>query len=212
MLHIGLTGGIGAGKSTVAGLLAGHGAVVIDADRISRELMAPGSPLLAEVADEFGAGVVRPDGALDRSALARLVFGDEEARQVLNSIVHPAVREEAARQWEEAPTRPGFRGVVVEDIPLLAESGQADRFDGVVVVEAAERIRVERLVGRRGMAEDDARARIAAQASDAERREIATWIIDNSGAPEETEAGVERLWAELRARAGGAADSPSGRP
>ena len=200
MLHIGLTGGIGAGKSTVARLLAERGAVVIDADRISRELMAPGSVVLAEVADEFGPEVLTPDGELDRAALARLVFGDDEARQVLNTIVHPAVREEAARQWEEAPAREGFTGVVVEDIPLLAESEQADRFDGVVVVEADERTRVRRLVSGRGMSEEDVRARIAAQASDARRREIATWVIDNSGSEEETEATVDRLWAELRAR------------
>lgn len=195
-LHIGLTGGIGSGKSTVAARLGQLGAVVIDADRISRELMAPGSPVLEQVTEVFGCEILDADGALDRPALGRRVFGDEEARQRLNGIVHPAVREEAARQRVAAAQRPGFAGVIVEDIPLLVETGQAERFDGVLVVTAEEPERVRRLVEARGMDEGDVRARIAAQASDAERAAVATWTVDNSGAPEQTRAQVDRIWAD----------------
>lgn len=193
--HLGLTGGIGSGKSTVARLLVQQGAVLIDADAISRQLMAPGSPVLQQVADAFGPGVLTADGALDRPALAQLVFGDEQARARLNGIVHPAVREEAARQYEAA--RAHGAQVVVEDIPLLAETGQASRFDGVLVVETEEPVRIQRLVQARGMAEEDARARIRAQATDAQRRAIATWTVENSGTEAQTRAQVERLWGEI---------------
>lgn len=193
--HLGLTGGIGSGKSTVARLLVQQGAVLIDADAISRQLMAPGSPVLQQVADAFGTGVLTDDGALDRPALAQLVFGDEQARARLNGIVHPAVREEAARQYEAA--RAHGAQVVVEDIPLLAETGQASRFDGVLVVETEEPVRIQRLVQARGMAEEDARARIRAQATDAQRRAIATWTVENSGTEAQTRAQVERLWGEI---------------
>lgn len=193
--HLGLTGGIGSGKSTVARLLVQQGAVLIDADAISRQLMAPGSPVLQQVADAFGPGVLTADGALDRPALAQLVFGDEQARARLNGIVHPAVRKEAARQYEAA--RAHGAQVVVEDIPLLAETGQASRFDGVLVVETEEPVRIQRLVQARGMAEEDARARIRAQATDAQRRAIATWTVENSGTEAQTRAQVERLWGEI---------------
>lgn len=200
VLHLGLTGGIGSGKSTVARLLAEHGAVIIDADAISRRLMESGSPVLAQAVEAFGPGILHEDGTLDRPALARVVFGDDAARERLNGIVHPAVREESARQLETAPSRPGFAGVVVEDIPLLAETGQAGRFDGVLVVTADEEERVRRLIRNRGMSEDEARSRIRAQATDAERAAIATWTVDNSGTPEATREQIDALWAEFTAR------------
>lgn len=200
VLHLGLTGGIGSGKSTVARLLAEHGAVIIDADAISRRLMEPGSPVLAQAVEVFGPEILHEDGTLDRPALARVVFGDDAARERLNGIVHPAVREESARQLEAAPSRPGFAGVVVEDIPLLAETGQAGRFDGVLVVTADEEERVRRLTRNRGMSEDEARSRIRAQATDAERAAIATWTVDNSGSPEATREQVDALWTEFEAR------------
>lgn len=193
-LHVGLTGGIGSGKSTVAARLAALGAVVIDADRISRDLMAPGSPVLEQVVGAFGPEILAADGSLDRQALAARVFAEDAARERLNGIVHPAVREEAARQLAAAPHRPDFAGVVVEDIPLLTETGQAHRFDGVVVVRTEEQERVRRLTESRGMDAADAHARIAAQATDAQRQAIATWTVDNSGTPERTQEQVDALW------------------
>ncbi|WP_129658995.1 dephospho-CoA kinase [Rothia uropygialis] len=195
--HVGLTGGIGSGKSTVARLLTTHGAVLVDADAISRELMVAGSPVLDEVAQEFGSDVLDDSGSLDRAGLARIVFGDDSARERLNAIVHPAVRAESKRLVDEATNKAGFSGVIVQDIPLLVETGQGDKFDGVIVVEAPEPVRIERLVSDRGMNEDDARARIRSQATDDQRRAAATWIIDNSGSQEETAAQVDRLWREL---------------
>ncbi|TFV66754.1 UNVERIFIED_ORG: dephospho-CoA kinase [Bacillus sp. AZ43] len=191
MLRIGLTGGIGSGKSTVSRLLAARGAVIVDADVIAREVVAPGSPGLAQVVEAFGDGVVGPDGALDRPALAAVVFADPEARRRLDGIVHPLVR---ARAGEIAAAAPRD-AVVVHDIPLLVETGQASLYDLVVVVEADPELRVARLV-RRGLTADDARARIAAQASDAERRAVADVVLDNSGTPEELAEQVDRFWAE----------------
>ncbi|WP_129359447.1 MULTISPECIES: dephospho-CoA kinase [Micrococcaceae] len=195
--HVGLTGGIGSGKSTVARLLTDHGAVLVDADAISRELMVAGSPVLDEVAQEFGPDVLDESGSLDRAGLARIVFGDDSARERLNGIVHPAVRAESKRLVDESTSKSGFSGVIVQDIPLLVETGQGDKFDGVIVVEAPEHVRIERLVSTRGMSEDDARARIRSQATDDQRRAVATWTIDNSGSQEETAAQVDRLWGEL---------------
>ena len=197
--RIGLTGGIGSGKSTVAKMLVECGAVLIDADAISRQLMEPGQTVLAETVRAFGEGILTPTGELDRAALASLVFADESARARLNAIVHPAVRAEATRQREVAVQKLGEGAVIVEDIPLLAETGQAADFDAVIVVEAQHGERLRRLVEVRGMSEADARARIAAQASDEQRRAIATWVIDNSGSLERTAAQVREVFTKITA-------------
>ena len=191
MLRIGLTGGIGSGKSTVAVLLAERGAIVVDADRIAREVVEPGTLGLAAVAEAFGADVLTSDGGLDRPALAAVVFGDTAARARLDGIVHPLVR---ARSVEILGSLPAD-AVVVQDIPLLVETGQAGSFDLVLVVEADVDTRVARLV-QRGLGEDDARARIAAQATDEQRRAVADVVLDNSGTPEELAAQVDRFWVE----------------
>lgn len=201
MVTIGLTGGIGSGKSTVAKMLMELGAVLVDADAISRQLMEPGSPVLDAVVAEFGSSILDAEDRLNRQALAGVVFADDSARDRLNGIVHPAVRAESARQVEQAQAQPGFSGVVVEDIPLLAETGQAHRFDAVIVVETQLAVRLERLIQARGMSEEDARARIAAQATDEERRAIATWTVDNSGSLEEARTQVERIWEKIGALA-----------
>jgi dephospho-CoA kinase len=201
VLRIGLTGGIGSGKSTVSALLAAHGAVVIDSDRIAREVVEPGTPGLAAVARAFGDGVLAPDGSLDRPALAAVVFADPEARRRLDGIVHPLVRARAAELAAAVPPD----AVVVHDVPLLVESGQAGGYDLVLVVEADLETRVVRLVAR-GLTEDDARARIAAQATDAQRRAVADVVLDNGGTPEELAAQVDRFWAErVAGRASGGA-------
>lgn len=199
-IHIGLTGGIGSGKSTVAQMLVKLGAVLIDADAIGRQLMEPGQPVLAEVVSVFGQGVLAENGTLNRAALASLVFADESKRKQLNSIVHPAIRAEAQRQRDVAVDRLGERGVIVEDIPLLVETGQAGRFDGVMVVEVHRDERLRRLVELRGMDVSDALARMGAQASDEERRAVATWVIDNSGSCEETEEQVRTVFGKITGR------------
>jgi dephospho-CoA kinase len=191
VLRIGLTGGIGSGKSTVSRLLVERGAVLIDADRIAREVVEPGTPGLAAVVQEFGTGVLAADGSLDRPALAAVVFGDPRARGRLDGIVHPLVRARAAELLAAAPDD----AVVVQDVPLLVETGQAASYDLVVVVEADPETRVARLV-RRGLTEDDARARIAAQATDAERRAVADVVLDNTGTRERLAEQVDRLWVE----------------
>ncbi|MGY1847076.1 MULTISPECIES: dephospho-CoA kinase [unclassified Blastococcus] len=191
MLRIGLTGGIGSGKSTVARLLAERGAVVVDADRIAREVLEPGTPGLAAVAAAFGDGVLAADGSLDRAALAAIVFSDEEARRRLDALVHPMVRQRSAELVATAPDD----AVVVNDVPLLVETGQAGTYDLVVVVEADLSTRLARLVGR-GLAEADARARIATQASDEQRRAVADVVLDNSGSLEQLAEQVERFWAQ----------------
>jgi dephospho-CoA kinase len=191
VLRIGLTGGIGSGKSTASALLAERGAVVVDADRIAREVVEPGTPGLAAVADAFGDGVLRPDGSLDRPALAAIVFTDEDARRRLDGIVHPLVRARSAEiVGALAPD-----AVVVHDVPLLVETGQAGSYDVVLVIEADAETRVARLV-QRGLSEDDARARIAAQATDEQRRAVADVVLDNGGTPGELGAQVDRFWAE----------------
>jgi len=198
VLSIGLTGGIGSGKSTVSALLAQRGAVIIDADRIAREVVEPGTPGLAAVAAAFGDGVVGPDGGLDRPALAAVVFADPEARARLDAIVHPLVRARAVEVAAAAPPD----AVLVHDIPLLVETGQASRYDLVLVVHADLGTRVARLVAR-GMTEHDARARIAAQATDEQRAAVADVVLDNSGTREELAAQVDRFWAErVRPRLG----------
>jgi dephospho-CoA kinase len=191
VLRIGLTGGIGSGKSTVSALLAERGAVIVDADRIAREVVEPGTPGLAAVVEAFGARVLTADGALDRPAIAAIVFADDEARRTLNGIVHPLVRARAAELAAGLPED----AVVVNDVPLLVEAGQAHAYDLVLVVVADVETRVGRLV-QRGLAEPDARARIAAQATDEQRRAVADVVLDNNGSPEELAAQVDRFWAE----------------
>jgi dephospho-CoA kinase len=191
MLRIGLTGGIGSGKSTVSALLAERGAVIVDADVIAREVVEPGTPGLAAVVEAFGQTVLASDGSLDRPALAAIVFADPEARHRLDGIVHPLVRARAAELAAAAPAG----AVVVHDVPLLVETGQAGRYDLVLVVVADAETRVARLV-RRGLPEVDARARIAAQATDEQRRKVADVVLDNGGSPEELAAQVDQFWRE----------------
>ena len=198
MLRIGLTGGIGSGKSTVSRLLAERGAVIIDADVIAREVVEPGTPGLAAVVEAFGAEVLAPDGSLDRPALAAVVFADPESRRRLDGIVHPLVR---ARAIEVAAAAPPD-AVLVNDVPLLVETGQASSYDLVLVVEADPETRIARLV-QRGLTAEDARARIAVQATDDERRAVADVVLDNSGTPEELATQVDRFWTEQVAPAVG---------
>lgn len=195
MQKIGLTGGIGAGKSSVSRLLVARGAVLVDSDLIAREVVAPGTPGLAAVAAEFGPAVLDADGALDRPALGAVVFADPERLKALNAIVHPLVR---ARSGElEAAAGP--HDVVVHDVPLLAENGLAALFDQVLVVDAADEVRLERLVRTRGMTEAEARSRMAAQATREQRLAVADLVIDNNGTPQELEAQVAKVWAQLTA-------------
>lgn len=197
---VGLTGGIGSGKSTVARLLADHGAVVVDADQVAREVVEPGEPALAEVRERFGHDVVDPEGRLDRPALAAIVFGDDDARRDLEGITHPRIGERIAARIAQAQADEDADGrprVVVVDHPLLVESGAAEGYETVIVVETPVEERVRRLVELRGMAEEDARARIAAQADDATRRAAATHVVDNSGAPEDLAPQVDAILREL---------------
>ena len=199
MLKVGLTGGIGSGKSAVSARLAQHGARVVDADLLAREVVAPGTPGLAQVVEAFGPGVLGPDGALDRPALGRVVFADEEARARLNAIVHPRVAEATRRAFAESE-RDGVE-VVVHDVPLLLEVGLQHGYDEVVVVMAPEPVRLDRLVRLRGMDEAQARERIAAQATDEQRRAAATVLLTNDGTLEDLHAEVDALWERLRRRA-----------
>ena len=201
MLRVGLTGGIGAGKSEVSARLAAQGAVVVDADAVAREVVEPGTEGLAEVVDAFGPEVLSPDGSLDRPRLGDIVFADPELRGRLNAIVHPRV---AARMAElERAAGPG--AIVVLDVPLIAESGRTDAYNLVVVVDAPPRVQVERLVRRRGMTREQARARMKAQASREQRLAIADIVIDNSGSLAELDRQVGDLWSELRRRSARAA-------
>lgn len=190
---VGLTGGIGAGKSAVSRRLAAHGAIVIDADLLAREVVEPGTDGLAEVVATFGTGVLTPDGRLDRPALGRLVFEDQDARRRLESIIHPRVRARTAEIISASPVD----AVIVNDIPLLVESGLAAGFEYVIVVEAPERTRIARLMSDRGMSEGEARSRIAAQATDDERRAAADVVIPNDGTLEELNARIDALWPTL---------------
>ena len=200
MLSVGLTGGIGSGKSTVSRLLASYGAVVVDADLLAREVLAPGTPGLAAVEEAFGSGLVEPDGGLDRAALGAIVFGDPGELARLNAIVHPLVAARTADRVAQA--KADGAPVLVHDVALLVENGLADAYDEVVVVAAAPEARLDRLVRLRGLAEADARARMAAQASDAERLAVATHVLNNDGTPEALEVQVRALWRVLRAATG----------
>ncbi|MGV9391501.1 dephospho-CoA kinase [Streptomyces olivaceus] len=200
MLRVGLTGGIGAGKSEVSRLLVDCGAVLIDADRIAREVVEPGTPGLAAVVEAFGADVLTEDGRLDRPKLGSIVFADRERLAALNSIVHPLVGERS-RALEEAAEAAAEDAVVVHDVPLLTENGLAPRYDVVVVVDADPATQLDRLVRLRGMSEQDARARMAAQATREQRREIADLVVDNDVPLEELRRRVREVWAELARRA-----------
>jgi dephospho-CoA kinase len=197
VLRVGLTGGIGSGKSEVSARLAERGAVLIDADKIARAVVEPGTPGLAAVVAEFGEQVLRPDGSMDRERVGAIVFADDSRRAALNAIVHPLV----GRRMEELAAEGGEDAIVVYDVPLLAENGLSGLYDLVVVVDAPEEIQLARLTGRRGMSEADARARIAAQASREQRLAIADHVIDNSGTLDGLERQVKALWESLRERA-----------
>ncbi|MEU8969730.1 dephospho-CoA kinase [Streptomyces monashensis] len=197
MLKVGLTGGIGAGKSEVSRLLVEHGAVLIDADRIAREVVAPGTPGLAAVVEAFGADVLAADGSLDRPRLGAIVFADPEKLAVLNSIVHPLVGLRS-RELEEAAAPDA---VVIHDVPLLTENGLAPLYDLVIVVDASPETQLDRLVRLRGMTEEDARARMAAQATRAQRREIADIVIDNDVPLDTLHKRVTDVWDDLVRRA-----------
>lgn len=202
VLRVGLTGGIAAGKSVVARRLATLGAGVVDHDVLAREVVAPRSVGLARVAEAFGPDVVGPLGELDRAALARLVFADDAARERLNAVLHPLIRELAHER--EAEARAAGHAVVVHDVPLLVETGQAGRFDVLVVVDAPAEVRVGRLVAERGMTEAQAWARLAAQADDEERLAAADVVLDGSGDVAALEAQVDELWARWAGSEGGA--------
>ena len=206
MLSVGLTGGIGAGKSEVSRLLVECGAVLIDADRIAREVVAPGTPGLDAVVQAFGREMLSADGTLDRPRLGAVVFADPQKLAVLNSIVHPLV---GARPRERATAAPED-AVVVHDVPLLTENGLAPLYDVVLVVDAGTETQLDRLVRLRGMTEDDARARMAAQATREQRREIADIVIDNDVPLPELERQVREIWAGLLDRAHAGAASTEG--
>lgn len=190
MILVGLTGGIGSGKSTVSAMLARRGAVIIDADALTHELQRSGTPVFEAIVDRFGTGIVTPEGELDRPALAALVFGDPDELADLNAIVHPAVGAEImARMAAEADTD----HVVVLDVPLLVESGRSD-MAGLVVVDVATDVAIERLAGQRAVSEADARARMSRQASREARLAVADRVVDNNGTREDLERQVEALW------------------
>ncbi|WP_183092849.1 dephospho-CoA kinase [Nocardioides stalactiti] len=193
-MRIGLTGGVASGKSTVSGILRELGAVVIDADQLAREVVAKGSPGLEKVVAAFGPEILTADGEMDRPAVGAIVFGDEEKRRLLESIVHPLVFERIIA-LESATTADDL---VVHDIPLLAESGRADTFDAVIVVDAPTEVQVERMLTDRGWTREDAESRIAAQATREDRRAIATYVIDNTGTLADLRQRVTEVVAELR--------------
>ncbi len=196
---VALTGGLASGKSTIARRLAEHGAVVVDADRIVRDVQQPGSPVLADLADAFGDEVLLADGSLDRAALGSRVFGDPEAVARLNAIVHPAVRAESARRFAEAFAADPA-AVVVYDVPLLVEARVDDPWELIVVAHAPADVRRRRLVELRGMAEEDAAARLASQVSDQARLAVADVVIDTAGSLDDTLRQVDELWESLPAR------------
>jgi dephospho-CoA kinase len=192
-MRVGLTGGVASGKSTVSEMLADLGAVVVDADRLAREVVAPGTPGLAAVVAEFGSEVLTPDGALDRPAMGAIVFADPARRTALEAIIHPLVRQRAAELEASAPAG----ALVVHDIPLLAETGQASSFDAVLVVDVPAELQVERTVRERGWAAEEAESRIAAQATREDRLAVATYVIDNTGTIEDLRQRVAEVFGEL---------------
>ncbi|QHC21722.1 dephospho-CoA kinase [Streptomyces sp. GS7] len=194
MVKVGLTGGIGAGKSEVSRLLASYGAVIVDADKIAREVVEPGTPGLAAVVEEFGEDVLAPDGTLDRPKLGAIVFSDPEKLKALNAIVHPLVGARSA----ELEASAGPDTVVIHDVPLLTENGLAPLYDKVVVIDAAPQTQLDRLVRLRGMSEDEAKSRMAAQATREQRLAVADLVIDNDGPLEALEPQVREVWERLR--------------
>ncbi len=197
MLLVGLTGGIGAGKSTVAELLAGHGAVILDADRVAREVVEPDQPAFHALVEEFGPEIIGADGRLDRAAVAAKAFATPEGKAALDAITHPAIHAEFGKRMTEAPAD----AIVVMDVPLLVESGTAAErgYEVVIVVEAPEHLRLDRLEGR-GLERSDAEARMRAQATDEQRRAVATHVIDNGTDHESLTTQVDALWSDLQAR------------
>ena len=195
MVRVGLTGGVASGKSAVSAILAELGAVVIDADLLAREVVAPGSDGLREVVAQFGPEILTPDGELDRPAMGALAFADEGKRRALEAVIHPRVRARAAELEAEAAPK----AVVVHDIPLLAETGQAGAFDAVLVVDVPVETQVQRMVRLRGMSEEEARSRIAAQATREQRLAVATHVIENTGTWEDLRDRVTEVFAELSA-------------
>lgn len=196
---IALTGGIASGKSTVATRWAEHGAVIVDADALAREVVEPGSATLKAVADRFGTDVIRPDGSLDRQSLGEHIFGDVDARSDLNAITHPAISTLAQQRFDEAEAE-NSDVIVVYDIPLLVESGQSlDRFDAIVTVEASADTRVHRLIKHRGMTLDEAERRVASQASESERRAVADFVVDSGDTFDMTLIRADDVWQQLKA-------------
>lgn len=193
MKRLGLTGGIGSGKSTVAGMLRDRGAVVVDADQIARELVEPGGEALAELVTEFGPRILQADGSLSRGELAAMAFSDPRATERLNAIMHPLIRAEAERRINADRSAP----VVVYDMPLLVETGQVGLVDVVVVVDVPEEVQIDRAVRLRGLDEADVQRRMTVQAARADRLAAADHVIDNSGSREATQAQVDALWAVL---------------
>ena len=200
MLRVGLTGGIGSGKSEVARRLAARGAVIIDADVAARAAVALGTPGLARVAEAFGAGVLGPEGALDRERLGAIVFGDPDSRATLNAIVHPLVGEWMRAAEQAAVAASDGDVIIVHDVPLLAENRRAGDFDLVIVVDVPPDLQLERLVSHRGMTPEQARARMAAQASRQQRLAVADVVIDNSGSLADLDRRVAAVWADLTRR------------
>ena len=202
MLRVGLTGGIGSGKSEVSRRLAAHGAAIVDADLAAREVVEPGTPGLGQIAAVFGPEVIRPDGRLDRDRLGQLIFSEPGLRAKLNAIVHPLVHERMGQLDREAVAAAGPGGIVVHDVPLLAENGLAGGFDAVAVVDAPEDQQAERLTAERRMSAGQARDRMAAQASREQRLAVADIVIDNSGSLDDLDGRVAEVWADLEHRSG----------
>lgn len=196
-LSVALTGGIASGKTVVTRLLSERGAIIIDSDLLSREVVEPGTRGLAEVVERFGAGVLAADGSLDRQALGEIIFADDEARNDLNGIIHPEIRRRRAELIAAAPED----AIVISVIPLLVEGGLKDDFEGVIVIDVPLEIQIDRLKARNGLDDGQAQARVAAQASRAERLAAATWIIENSGSYNQLRAQVEMVWDALAKKA-----------
>jgi len=208
VLRVGLTGGIGAGKSEVSRRLGALGAVVIDADQGAREVVEPGTPGLARITEAFGPGVLRPDGSLDRQGLAAIVFADPKALATLNAITHPLIAQWVREREDQALDLGGPSTVVVHDVPLLAEGLRTADFEVVLVVDVPARLQLERLTSERGMTEEQATARMAAQATREQRLAVADIVIDNSGTLADLDKRIGEVWENLRMRAEREAGTP----